>query len=503
MSGILETEIKFLQGVGPKRAQILEKELNIVTFKDLLYTFPYRYVDRSHFYSISEIDSAAAHIQLRGVIRSIGMVGTGAKKRLVAQFSDDTGAIELVFFKGIKWVEQKLECGKEYIVFGKPSLFNGTFNFVHPEIDPVNAATLENMHAMTGIYSTTEKLQNAGITNKVFTKLQIALSRQISGKIQETLPDYLLNEHKLAPLAYALHNIHFPSDAHALAIARQRLVFEELFILQLSLLKQKSVRTRQSSGVMLNRLGNAFNNTYNSLPFPLTDAQKRVLKEIRKDVTSGRQMNRLLQGDVGSGKTLVAILTALQAVDNGYQACIMAPTEVLANQHYNGVSKFVNTAEVKCALLTGSTKTKERKEIYEGLADGSIKLIFGTHALIEDKVEFANLGLAVIDEQHRFGVAQRARLWSKSNVAPHILVMTATPIPRTLAMTLYGDLDVSVIDQLPPGRQPVLTTHVYENKRRAVYDFMKKQIKAGRQVFVVYPLIKESEKMDYENLEAG
>jgi ATP-dependent DNA helicase RecG len=356
---------------------------------------------------------------------------------------------------------------------------------------------------MTGVYPSTEHLKNSMVTNKVIGKLQAAVWEKCADSIRETLPAWLIADKGLCPLKEALHNIHFPKDVQSLAKAQQRLKFEELFYLQLSLLKQKNVRMRASNGLVFKRLGDAFNETYNNLKFPLTGAQKRVLKEIRADVTSGRQMNRLLEGDVGSGKTLVAILSALQAVDNGYQACIMAPTEVLAEQHYRGVGKFVNTDKVRCALLTGSTKAKERREIYAGLEDGSINLVFGTHALIEDKVKFAALGLAVIDEQHRFGVEQRSRLWSKSETIPHILVMTATPIPRTLAMTLFGDLDISVIDELPPGRKPVVTKHVGENHRQKVYDFMRRQIDAGRQVFVVYPLIKESEKMDYENLESG
>ncbi|MBO4558428.1 MAG: ATP-dependent DNA helicase RecG [Bacteroidales bacterium] len=500
---ILDSEIKFLPGVGPKRALLLQKELGITTFRDMLYTFPFRYVDRSKFYAISEIDSASTYIQLRGTIQSISLAGHEKNTRLIAIFSDGTGYIELVFFKGIKWVQEKLKVGQEYIVFGKPSVFNDRYNFVHPEVEPVANFAAGARSAMTGVYSSTEKLQNGGISNKLFTQLQTKLAELVQGKIAETLPGYFMEQKKLIPLERALHDIHFPPDPYSLDQARRRLKYEELFYLQLSLVKQKFIKMREAQGVMLPRIGEAFNYTYSHLPFPLTGAQKRVLKEIRADVTSGRQMNRLLQGDVGSGKTLVAIFSALQAIDNGYQACIMAPTEVLATQHYNGVFRYIDTNKVKVALLTGSTKTKERREIYAGLADGSIHLVFGTHALIEDKVQFANLGMAVIDEQHRFGVDQRARLWSKSEVAPHILVMTATPIPRTLAMTLYGDLDVSVIDELPPGRKPIVTSHVGENQRRRVYDFMRKEIAAGRQVFVVYPLIKESEKMDYENLEAG
>ena len=499
----MDSDIKFLQGVGPKRAQLLEKELGIRTFRDLLYTFPFRYVDRSKFYAISEIDSANAYIQLRGTIKSVSLAGNGKSTRLIAVFSDGTGYIELVFFKGIKWVQDKLKVGEEYVVFGKPSVFNDRFNFVHPEIEPVSKAASLTGPSITGVYSSTEKLQNGGITNKSLTVLQRRLADMVAGKIVETLPEWFLKEKKLIPLAKALHDVHFPPDMYSLEQARSRLKYEELFYLQLALVKQKFIKMRDGEGVILAKLGDAFNYTYNHLPFPLTGAQKRVLKEIRADVTSGRQMNRLLQGDVGSGKTMVAIFSALQAIDNGYQACIMAPTEALAVQHYNGIQKYINPDMVKVALLTGNTKTKERREIYAGLADGTIDLVIGTHALIEDKVQFNALALAVIDEQHRFGVDQRARLWSKSEITPHILVMTATPIPRTLAMTLYGDLDVSVIDELPPGRKPIVTTHAGEHQRHKVYEFMKKEIAAGRQVFVVYPLIKESEKMDYENLEEG
>jgi ATP-dependent DNA helicase RecG len=504
MSGyILDKEITYLPGVGPKRAQLLEKELGIRTFRDLLYTFPFRYVDRSKFYAISEIDSTSAYIQLRGAIKSVSLAGSGKGTRLIAILGDGSGYIELVFFKGIKWMQEKLKVGEEYIVFGKPSVFNDRFNFVHPEIEPVSKAASVSGPTITGVYSSTEKLQNGGISNKSFTVMQRRLAEIVAGTIQETLPGWFLQEKKLIPLERALHDIHFPPDMYALEQARSRLKYEELFYLQLALVKQKFIKMREGSGVVLARLGDAFNYTYSHLPFPLTGAQKRVLKEIRADVTSGKQMNRLLQGDVGSGKTMVALFSALQAIDNGYQACIMAPTEVLAVQHYNGLQRYINPDIVKIALLTGNTKTKERREIYAGLADGTINLVIGTHALIEDKVQFNALALAVIDEQHRFGVDQRARLWSKSEITPHILVMTATPIPRTLAMTLYGDLDVSVIDELPPGRKPIVTTHAGENQRHKVYEFMRKEIAAGRQVFVVYPLIKESEKMDYENLEQG
>lgn len=503
MMNILDSDIKFLSGVGPKRAELLQKELSIFTFRDLLYTFPFRYVDRSKFYSISQIDTTNAYIQLRGTISNITIVGEGRAKRLVALFSDGTGVVELVFFQGIAWIKDKLKVGPEYIVFGKPSLFNATFNFVHPEIELLTSVSAKDAQGLSGVYSSTERLKSAGITNKVITKLQGGLLEKVLPQIEETLPQYLIEQQRLCPLGWALENIHFPSDTLSLERAQKRLKFEELFYLQLSLLKQKSIRMRSSTGVVLKKIGSCFNATYSNIPFPLTEAQKRVIKEIRADVLSGKQMNRLLQGDVGSGKTLVAILTAMMAIDNGYQACIMAPTEVLANQHYNGVFKYIQGSGVEVALLTGSTKTAERRRILEGLKDGSINLIFGTHALIEDTVVFNKLALAVIDEQHRFGVDQRSKLWSKSQITPHILVMTATPIPRTLAMTLYGDLDVSVIDELPPGRKPINTIHIGESSRGRMYSFLKSEIAKGRQVYIVYPLIKESEKMDYQNLEDG
>ena len=503
MAGMLDSEIKYLAGVGPKRAELLQKELGISTFRDMLYTFPFRYVDRSRFCAVRDIDSTSAYIQLRGKIVSSSVVGDGRKARLVAKFTDGTGSIDLVFFKGIKWVQDKLKPGQEYIVFGKPSAFNMEYNMVHPEVEPYSEARLEMQGAMSGIYSSTERLRDAGVSNKVFEKLQRSLWEKCRDSISETLPRHIMEQNRLCPLAEALHDIHFPTSVRDLDKAKYRLKFEELFMLQLSLVRQKHIRMRASSAVVFKRIGENFNKTYGSLPFPLTGAQKRVLKEIRADVASGLQMNRLLQGDVGSGKTLVAILSAMMAIDNGYQACIMAPTEVLAQQHYRNSRKFLAATNVRSALLTGSTKTKEREEIYSGLADGSIDIIFGTHALIEDTVQFKSLALAVIDEQHRFGVEQRSRLWKKAALAPHILVMTATPIPRTLAMTLYGDLDVSVLDELPPGRKPIETVHWTESQRGKLYAFMRKQIEIGRQIFIVYPLIKESEKMDYKNLEEG
>lgn len=503
MASILDSEIKFLPGVGPRRAELLSGELGINTFRDMLYCFPFRYVDRSKFYCIRDIDSTSAYIQLRGRISQIGKAGTGKALRLVAKFTDGTGYIDLVFFKGIKWVEDKLKPGGEYIVFGKPSVFNQGYNMVHPEVDAVENGRAPGVGTIAGVYSSTEKLRSAGITNKLFEKMEAALLEKCLGSAEETLPQYIIEQKRLCSLREALRNIHFPASLQDLDRAQRRLKFEELFYLQLSLLRQKHTRMRASSAVVFKRIGENFNKTYEGLPFPLTGAQKRVLKEIRADVASGLQMNRLLQGDVGSGKTLVAILSAMMAVDNGYQACIMAPTEVLAQQHYNGVFKFIKNTGVKVALLTGSTKQKERDVIHKGLLEGSIDIIFGTHALIEDTVQFKSLALAVIDEQHRFGVEQRSRLWNKAAITPHILVMTATPIPRTLAMTLYGDLDVSVLDELPPGRKPVETVHWTETQRGVLYNFMRKQIDLGRQIFVVYPLIKESEKMDYKNLQEG
>lgn len=504
MSEILNSDIKFLTGVGPKRAELLLKELNIKTFRDLLYYFPFRYVDRTKIYSISELEPTMSYIQLRGKIIKFTEVGEkGPSKRLIATFRDPSGVMDLVFFQGIKWYKEKLKLHTEYIVFGKPSVFNQTLNMVHPEVELATEESPVYLGNMMGVYSGTEKLRNSGLGNKQIAKLISSLLKITLGQIDETLPVDLLSKKKLMPLSLALQNIHFPKDLKTLAAAQFRLKFEELFYLQLSLLKQKRTRKSNSSGIVMNRVGDHFNRGFANLPFELTDAQKKVIKEIRADMISGRQMNRLLQGDVGSGKTMVAILTSLIAADNGCQSCIMAPTEVLAGQHYNGVFKIIKGSEIKVALLTGSTKAKERREILAGVADGSIHILFGTHALIEDKVQFNNLGFAVIDEQHRFGVEQRSRLWSKAEQIPHILVMSATPIPRTLAMTLYGDLDVSIIDKLPPGRKPVLTIHATETQRSKIYSFMKEQIREGRQIFIVFPLIKESEKMDYKNLQDG
>ncbi len=504
MANILDTDIKFLPGIGPKRGELLGKELGIFTFRDMLYFFPFRYIDRSKVYTISELQPTMAYIQVRGKIISTATTGDSPRsKRFVATLQDPTGRMELVFFKGIKWIQEKIKVGQEYIAFGKPSEFNGVINMVHPELNLPTDEILYGGSSMMGVYSSTEKIKNSGIGNKQISKFQLTILEKYLSSIPDSLPSYLLQKKKLCPLQEALKNIHFPTDNATLARAQLRLKYEELFYLQLGLLKQKSIRMRNDGGIPMPKVGEAFNKCYSSLPYPLTGAQKRVIKEMHADMKSGKQMNRLLQGDVGSGKTLVAVLCSLLAVDNGFQACIMAPTEVLAQQHYKGISELLAPTGVSVALLTGSTKAKERKELLPALAEGRIKILVGTHALIEDTVAFRNLGLAVIDEQHRFGVEQRSRLWDKSPVPPHILVMTATPIPRTLAMTLYGDLDVSVLDELPPGRKPVQTMHATEAQRGRIFAFMKEQIKAGRQIFIVYPLIKESEKMVYKNLQEG
>ena len=522
--GALDNSIQYLPGVGPKRAALLKSELGVGTFGELIRLYPFRYIDRSTFIRIADAVPDMAYIQIRAKVVSRTLYtasgpldtddtakagkGKSAVRRMSVLIEDGSGVMETVFFKGIKWMYDKLVPGQEFIFFGKPSSFNGRLNMVHPEVDPVPAAGQAmsvGTGKMTGIYTSTERLKNSGITEKVMNRIMASALDASLIYVRESLPDYILKEKNLVPIHYALRNIHFPSDQDALAKARYRLKFEELFYLQLSLLKQKYVRSRNECGIRMPKVGEYFNACYNSLPFPLTGAQKRVITEIRDDMKSGHQMNRLLQGDVGSGKTMVALLTALIAIGNGYQACIMAPTEVLAQQHFRNLSRYLEVTGVKVALLTGSCRTAERKEIHDGLEDGSIGIIVGTHALLEDNVVFRNLGLAVIDEQHRFGVEQRSRLWSKSScgLPPHVLVMTATPIPRTLAMTLYGDLDVSVIDELPPGRKPVKTIHGTESMRPALFRFMKEQIKAGRQIFVVYPLIFESEKMDYRNLEQG
>ena len=518
MASALNSEIQYLSGVGPKRAALLRSELGVETFGDLLRIFPFRYIDRTSITPIRDVRGDLAYVQIQGTVVSSTLIGPGgstqmakggpveirAAKRLSVIVDDGSGQMEMVFFKGIKWNYERLKPGITFLFFGKPSEFNGRLNIVHPEIDNPVAGGTEARGTLTGVYPSTEKLKNGGITGKVMCKLQSAALAMCLPEIKETLPDYILKENALVPLTYALRNIHFPADSYALQKSVCRLKFEELFFLQLSLLKQKYIQSRGSVGLPVTKVGAAFNACYGALPYELTGAQKRVIREIHNDMKSGHQMNRLLQGDVGSGKTMVAVLSALLAVDNGYQACIMAPTEVLAQQHFANISRYLKPTGVRCALLTGSSTQKERREIHSGLEDGSIGIIVGTHALLEDNVVFHALGLAVIDEQHRFGVDQRAKLWGKGpSVPPHVLVMTATPIPRTLAMTLYGDLDVSVIDELPPGRKPVKTAMISDAKKGTVYNFMRKQIELGRQVFVVYPLIFESEKMDLNNLEMG
>ena len=520
--GNLNMEIQFLPGVGPKRASLLQKELGIKTLEDLLRLYPFRYIDKTSFTRICDARPDMAYVQIRARVLRVDLFGAGQQtmaqsgeslkfntvKRMSVWVTDGSGEMEMVFFKGIKWMHEKLKPGLEFIFFGKPAVFGSKMNIVHPEVDAVTAEKLQMAAAgarMTGVYPSTEKLKNGGITGKVMSKLvDVALSKAL-GDFEESLPEYIMKQCGLVPLHYAIRNIHFPQDAAALEKAKYRLKFEELFYLQLSLLKQKYIRSRADNGIMMPKVGDAFNRCYEALPFPLTGAQKRVITEIRNDLKSGHQMNRLLQGDVGSGKTMVALLSALIAIGNGYQACIMAPTEVLAQQHFKNIQKLLAPTGVRSALLTGSSKAAQRREVHQGIEDGSIGILVGTHALLEDNVLFRNLGLAIIDEQHRFGVEQRSRLWNKSSagVPPHVLVMTATPIPRTLAMTLYGDLDVSIIDELPPGRKPVQTIHATEGKRPALYKFMRDQIALGRQVFVVYPLINETEKLDYQSLEAG
>jgi ATP-dependent DNA helicase RecG len=502
----LDMEVQFLPGVGPKRASLLRTELEVNTIGDLLHTYPFRYIDRSSIMQIADVRGGNAYVQILAQVVSTDLTGKGAKQRLSVLVRDQSGEMELVFFKGIKYTHDRLKPGSTFLFFGRPSVFNGKMNMVHPEIDNPPAEGAQSFSGtLTGVYASTDRLRNGGITGKVMNKLMAEAIDLAIGDVVETLPDYILREKGLVPLKYAIRNIHFPSDPAALSKAQYRLKWEELFLLQLSLLKQKYVRSRAENGIPMPKVGNAFNACYNALPYELTGAQKRVIKEIRGDMMSGHQMNRLLQGDVGSGKTMVAVLSALIAVGNGCQACIMAPTEVLAQQHYANILKYLAPTGVRCELLIGSTTKAGRRPIHEGLRDGSVGIIIGTHALIEDDVIFKNLGLAIIDEQHRFGVDQRSKLWSKgsSGRPPHVLVMTATPIPRTLAMTFYGDLDVSVIDEMPPGRKPIQTMLIGEGKRPAMYNFIRKEIDAGRQVFIVYPLIFESEKLDYQNLEAG
>ncbi len=499
------SDIKFLPGVGPKKAEILQKELGIGSVEDLLYYFPYKYVDRSRIFYVHELDGNMPYVQLKGKISRFQTVGEGRNARYTAVFSDGTGSVELVWFKGIKYIQEKYKDGKDYLVFGKPSLFGSHYNIVHPEIEEFNAGNEKRQVGLQALYNTTEKMKSSYLNSKAMQKIIFSAVGQIAHHpLTETLPAYILQQNNLLQLNQSIINIHFPKNIEILNKAQHRLKFEELFYIQLSILRQSKFRELKYKGFPFSKIGDAFNLFFEKhLPFQLTGAQKRVLREIRQDVGSGRQMNRLLQGDVGSGKTLVALMAMLMAVDNGFQASLMAPTEILATQHYHTISEMLGEMGVKVSLLTGSTRKKARIEIDEQLRSGELHILIGTHALIEDNVVFKNLGLVVIDEQHRFGVAQRAKLWNKNDHPPHILVMTATPIPRTLAMTVYGDLEISVIDELPPGRKPIQTFHYYDNKREAMIGFLHKQIEAGRQIYIVYPLIQESEKMDLRNLEEG
>ena len=514
--GELDTNIQYLGGVGPKRAELLRRELGIETLSDLIHLYPFRYVDRSGITPIAEARPDLASLQIRARVVNRTLYGPSgsivsqdtnpihfnACKRMSVMVEDGSGTMEIVFFKGIRWNYGRLVPGSSFIFFGKPQEFNGRINMVHPEVD-VPAEGHVTQSALTGVYPSSEKLKLGGITGKVMNRLEASALSLCLPEIRETLPAYILERKRLMPRNTALWNIHFPKNQEALQRASYRLKYEELFLLQLALLKQKYIRSRASHGLVMPKVGPDFHSCYNALPYSLTGAQQRVIKEIRADLTSGMQMNRLLQGDVGSGKTMVAVLSCLIAAGNGYQSCIMAPTEVLAQQHFANIRKYLAPTSVRAALLTGSTGQKERREIHAGLEDGSIGIIVGTHALIEDDVVFRNLGLAVIDEQHRFGVDQRARLWAKNSTPPHILVMTATPIPRTLAMTLYGDLDVSVIDEMPPGRKPVKTVCIGQNRKPAMFRFLREEIAKGRQVFIVYPLIYESDKLDLRNLQNG
>jgi ATP-dependent DNA helicase RecG len=503
MNQFLSQDIKFLSGVGPKRAELLNRELQIFTFEDLIRYYPFKYVDRSKFYNISQIDTTVAYIQLRGKVLGFKREGKRPKERLVVKFRDSTGTIDLIFFEGIKYVLGSLNVNTEYVLLGKPSVFNGQVNFVHPELEEAQKFDSSIAYSLQPFYNTTEKLKSNFISSRVIQKLMNTLWQHI-GIIPETLPEHIIKQANFLSLQDALFNIHFPQSQELLRKAQYRLKFEELFFIQLDLLYQKNSRLTQFNGLNFHTSGEYLNTFYNQkLPFPLTEAQKRVIKEIRRDLGSGKQMNRLLQGDVGSGKTLVAFMTMLMAAANGYQSCLMVPTEILAKQHYQSFVKLLDGIGLNVQLLTGSTRKPVRNKIAQGLTDGTLHILIGTHALIEAEVQFQNLGLVIIDEQHRFGVSQRAKLWQKSTQVPHILVMTATPIPRTLAMTIYGDLDVSVIDELPPGRKPIKTMHYFDSKRLPMFGFLKQQIKAGRQVYVVYPLIKESENLDLKFLEDG
>ncbi len=501
---LLSQDIQYLPGVGPNRKKILTTELGISTFGDLLMYYPYKYVDRSRVYTIRELTGDMPFIQVKGRILSFETFEMGPRKeRVVAHFSDSTAVMDLTWFNGGKFAKKTYKVNTDYVVFGRPTVFNGRINVVHPDIDPAEGFEFSGM-GLQPYYSTTEKSKKGSLTSRAIEKLTKSLVEKVCDKLPETLPDFITGKLHLMPRGEALRIIHYPKNAKELERARLRLKFEELFYVQLNIVRYASDQRRKYRGYTFNRIGDNFNGFYhNNLPFPLTGAQKRVIREIRHDMGSGRQMNRLLQGDVGSGKTLVALMSMLIALDNGFQACIVAPTEILAEQHLATIQEFLKGMDIRVELLTGIVKGKRREAVLEGLKNGEIKILVGTHAVIEDTVQFAQLGMVVVDEQHRFGVAQRAKLWSKNTNPPHVLVMTATPIPRTLAMTLYGDLDVSVIDELPPGRKPIVTQHFYDNRMTSLYDGIRKQIKLGRQVYIVFPLIEESEKIDLKNLENG
>jgi len=499
----LQTSIEYLRGVGPIRAELLRKEINVFTFSDLLHYYPFRYTDRSQVHKIADLKEDMPYVQLKGKIIRFREKGQKRSRRLIADFQDDSGILELIWFKGIRWIKQGVKINKEYLVFGKPTSYQKRINIVHPEIDVIDGEEV-GLSPLQGVYHSTQKLNSKGLNSRGIQKLVKALLPQIRGKVEETLSESLLVKLKFLNREESLSEIHDPSNLKQLEIAQKRLKFEEFFFLQFHLFKMKLSNSKKYKGFVLQKVDNFFDSYYkNYLQFELTNAQKRVLKEIRKDVRMGVQMNRLLQGDVGSGKTLVALLSILMAVDNNFQACMMAPTEILATQHFTNISRELNQLDIKVALLTGSCKAKERRSIHKQLENEEINILIGTHALLEDKVKFKNLGFVVIDEQHRFGVAQRAKLWKKSSNLPHILVMTATPIPRTLSMTLYGDLDVSVIDELPPGRKGIKTLWRSDSSRLRVNQFMREQIALGKQIYVVYPLIQESEKLDYKDLMDG
>ncbi len=504
MATNLQTPIDYLKGVGPNRADLLRKELGIHTYQDLINLFPNRYLDRTTYFKINQLQRNSAEVQVIGKITKFQEIAQKRGKRLVATFQDETGTMELVWFRGQKWIRESLKLNTPYVIFGKTNWFNGKFNMPHPEAELLKEHEKNLRSSMQAIYPSTEKLSNKGITNRVMTKIMQNLFLETNGRFVETLSNNLLSELKLISKSDALFNVHFPKNSELLYKAQFRLKFEELFYIQLQLILKNLIHKTKIKGFPFDSIGTHFNSFYkNNLPFELTNAQKRVLKEIRYDLGQNAQMNRLLQGDVGSGKTIVALMSMLMAVDNGFQACLMAPTEILSVQHYNGLNELCNNLNIKIKLLTGSSKTSERKIIHEMLENGELDILIGTHALIEDKVKFKNLGLAVIDEQHRFGVAQRSKLWKKNNLPPHVLVMTATPIPRTLAMSVYGDLDISVIDELPPGRKAIKTVHRYDSNRLKVFRFVRDEITKGRQVYIVYPLIQESSQMDYKDLMDG